>query len=70
MYILIEIQSDGETAATVVNTYADKPHADQAFHQILAAAAVSEVKYHSAVMLTHDGQPVYSEGYTHEEVEA
>lgn len=70
MYILIEIQSDGETASTIVNTYEDRAHADQAFHLILAAAAVSSVKYHSAVMLTHDGQPVFSEGYTHEEVEA
>ena len=71
VYIVIEIQATEETeqapatAATIVNTYADRSVAEQAYHTILAAASVSAVPVHSAVMLTGDGTRIKGETYRH-----
>lgn len=71
VYIVIEIQATEETeqtpatAATIVNTYADRSVAEQKYHQILSTAAVSSVPVHSAVMLTGDGTRIKGETYRH-----
>lgn len=71
VYIVIEIQATEETeqapatAATIVNTYSDRSVAEQAYHTILASAAVSAVPVHSAVMLTWDGTRIKGETYRH-----
>lgn len=62
-YIVIEMQTSGGATAAITNTYADYPHAEQAYHTILAAAAVSEVTIHSASMLTERGNLVKYECY-------
>lgn len=67
VYIVIEIQADDSTAATVVNSYTDRNLAEQKYHQILSAAAVSAVPVHSAVMLTSDGTRIKGETYRHSE---
>ena len=66
VYIVIEIQADDSTAATVVNSYTDRNIAEQKYHNILSAAAVSAVPVHSAVMLTGDGTRIKGETYYHE----
>ena len=68
MYIVIEIQT-GEQVATLVNAYADRNVAENKYHTILAAAAVSEVPKHGAVMLTDEGVRLKSECYIHEQEE-
>jgi len=65
VYIVIEIQA-GASVATLVNKYADKNAAESAFHSILAAAAVSAVPVHSAVLMTVEGVLLRSECYKHE----
>lgn len=67
VYIVIEIQADDSTAATIVNTYTDRNLAEQKYHNVLAAAAVSAVPVHSAVMLTGDGTRIKGETYRHSE---
>ena len=67
VYIVIEIQADDSTAATIVNSYIDRNLAEQKYHQILSAAAVSAVPVHSAVMLTGDGTRIKGETYRHSE---
>ena len=67
VFLVIEIQSDGETAATLVNSYTDKNLAESKYHQILAAAAVSTVKIHSAVLMTERGGTIKSETYSHDD---
>lgn len=62
MYIVMEIQND----ATLVNAYSSRDEAEAKYHTILAAAAVSNVKVHSAVMITSEGYYVKSECYKHE----
>lgn len=66
VYVVSEIQSDGETASVITNTYADRNDAENKFHTVLAYAAKSDIKLHSAVMLTDDGFVVKSEHYKHE----
>lgn len=65
IYIVIEIQAADSTAATIIDTYPDRNTAEQKYHQILAAAAVSSVQTHSAVMLTQDGTKLKGETYHH-----
>lgn len=65
MYIVIELQTN-ETTANIVNVYTDRETAEQRYHSILAAAAVSNVRIHSAVMLSAEGYYIKSEHYTHQ----
>lgn len=65
MYLVIEIQKTGATIAQIVNTYADRNTAEQKYHTVLAAAAVSSVDIHSAVLMFHDGTVFKKESYDH-----
>lgn len=66
MYIVIEIQT-GDSVATIVNSYADRNAAENKYHTVLAAAAVSTVPKHGAVMLTDEGVRLKGECYIHEQ---
>ena len=65
MFIVIEIQVTDQVA-TIVNSYTDRLEAESKYHQILTAAAVSEVPKHGAVLLNDEGQRINSECYIHE----
>ena len=67
-YIIIEIQTaqDG-TVSTLVNTKDTRNEADSTFHSILAAAAISELPSHAAILMTADGNPLRNECYRHGE---
>lgn len=65
VYVVMEIQSSNESAATLINSYTNRNEAESKFHQILGAAAVSNVPVHSAVLLTDSGKSLKSESYTH-----
>lgn len=62
-YIVIEMQTTDGTTAQLTTVHADYAHAEQQYHVILAAAAVSEVPLHSAAMLTERGNLVKYECY-------
>ena len=64
MFIVMEIQTS-DTVATIVNNYEDRPQAESRYHQILSAAAISEVPKHGAVMLTDEGERLKNECYIH-----
>lgn len=66
MFIIIELQAyaDGNVG-TLVNTYADRSEAENKYHLILAAAAVSDVTTHSAIMMQEDGFVLKSDTYRH-----
>ena len=63
-YITFEIQSynDG-TVGTLVETFNDRLQAESKYHTILAAAAVSAVPVHSAVLMTDEGFILMSDCY-------
>ena len=69
MFIVIELQTINESqVANIVNAYTDQKVAEQKYHTILAAAAVSSLPCHAAVMLDEKGRMIKSEYYTHEVV--
>lgn len=69
MFIVIELQTINDSqVANIVNAYTDQKVAEQKYHTILAAAAVSSLPCHAAVMLDEKGRMIKSEYYTHEVV--
>ena len=64
-YIVMEIQNSG-SVATLVTQHDTKNDAEAKFHAVLAAAAISSVPVHSAVLLTDEGVWLRSECYKHE----
>ena len=69
IYIVLEIQANDETATTLVNSYTTRNQAISQYHQILAAAAMSTVPMHSAVLLTDTGLLLKNESFNHAEEE-
>lgn len=66
-YIVLEIQTDEDGHAAILppitkNTLAE---AESVWHTILAAAAVSTLKYHTAMVIGPDGNVIYSQCYMH-----
>ena len=64
MYIVMEIQKSN-TAATIVNTYETRNEAENKYHTILAAAAISNIPQHAAVLLDDNGEYIKSECFMH-----
>ena len=64
-YLVMEIQVS-DTIATIVNSYTDRSLAEQKYHTILAAAAVSNVKAHSAILMKEDGVLLDYQTYRHD----
>jgi len=63
-YIVIEIQvSEQGTTSTIVAAYSDYWTAQQKYHAILAAAAVSALPVHSAAILTPFGDTIEKQSY-------
>ena len=70
MFIVIELQKiNDEQVANIANAYTEQKVAEQKYHTILAAAAVSALPCHAAVMLDEKGRMIKSEYYTHEVAE-
>ena len=66
MYILQEIQTtNANTALVPAQTFDNKQSAESAYHQALAAAAVSNVTVHAVVLLDEHGNTVRREFYEH-----
>ena len=66
MYIVIELQKTGTDVGSIVNKYESLLEAESRFHQILAAAAISEVEIHSAVILGENGNLIKNGSYAHQ----
>lgn len=65
-YIVFEIQEKaGGSVGTLTSAHDSFNEAEQKYHTVLAAAAVSTVECHSCVMLTSDGRFLKSEKYEH-----
>lgn len=66
MFIVIELQKnkDGHVA-NIVTEHATQPEAESKYHSVLAAAAVSELPCHSAVLVSEEGFPLMHQCYKH-----
>lgn len=65
MFSIIEIQTDNGRTAHLCQTADTKEEAMSKYHMVLASAAVSEVDYHSCVVLNEMGITYAVEGYCH-----
>lgn len=71
-YIVMEIRTnaDGTISNTVTSFDADDlEHAENKYHSVLAAAAISDKPIHSAILLTADGFPLDHKYYEHKVAE-
>lgn len=71
-YYIIELQkyADGSYGDIKHIAWDEDPtkarlKAESKFHEILAAAAISELPVHAAIMFTSDGVPVMNQKYVH-----
>ena len=64
-YLVIEIQTTGNVTAHIATSFDNQPQAESKFHQILAAAAVSQLDVHAAVILNEFGAIVAQGYYEH-----
>ena len=65
MFIIIELQTTNGQTANIVSTRETKDEAMSAYHSILASAAVSNVEYHTAVVMDEQGRYLVRECYEH-----
>ena len=70
MYIILETQTNANgTVGTLINSYEDRNAAESKYHQVLSAAAISQLPRHCAFMLTDEGYTIKSEFYVHEQAQ-
>ena len=69
MFLVIELQQNNGQLAHLDTVCATSAEAESKFHQILAAAAISTIDIHSAVIIGEDGFVYKTESYKHEEAE-
>lgn len=66
MYVVLEIQTNTTgQVGTLVNAYESQNVAYQKYHTVLAAAAVSALPVHTAVLLSDDGFTIARESFSH-----
>ncbi len=75
-YYIMELQQyqNGEYGHIVHVAYDEDPEtarlkAESKYHEVLAAAAVSELPSHAAVIIASDGFPLMHQRYEHKAVE-
>ena len=66
MYIVIELQKNAEGAVSnIVTAFENLAEAESKYYTILAAAAISKVPVHSAIIVSEEGFPVKHQCYKH-----
>ena len=65
MFIVIELQTNNGKTANIVNAYDDLNTPFNKYHSILAAAAVSTVEVHTAVIINEVGNTIASGHFAH-----
>lgn len=65
-HIVIELQTNEDgTVGTLVTAHETRNAAESAYHSVLAAAAISALPQHAAVLLTSEGTLIDSRCYEH-----
>lgn len=64
-FIVLELQKSNGDVATLINKYDTLAQAQSAYHQVLSFAAVSDIAYHSAVLMNDEGNTYYRETFAH-----
>lgn len=67
MFIVIELQKNEKgVVSNIVTDHATQAEAESRYHAVLAAAAVSELPVHSAVLVSEEGFPLMHQCYKHQ----
>lgn len=67
-YIVMEIQTNSDgTVGNLVTAHDTRNAAESAYHGVLAAAAISALPTHAAVLLTSEGSMLDTRCYVHEQ---
>ena len=67
MYIVIELQKNAEgVVSNIVTSHETLAEAESKYYSVLAAAAVSEIPVHSAVIVSEEAFPVKHACYKHQ----
>lgn len=70
MYLVIEIQTNiGGAVSNIVWAFNTLAEAESKYHSVLAAAAISGLPIHSAVILRNDGQQMAAQAYRNGDAE-
>lgn len=67
MYLVIELQKNGDSVPNIVTAYNTLQEAYSKYHTVLAAAAISAVPAHTAVLMTDKGGLIAKETFEHDE---
>ena len=66
MFIVIELQKNAEgVVSNIVTSFDNLAEAESKYYSILAAAAVSKIPVHSAIIVSEEGFPVKNQCYKH-----
>ena len=65
MFIIIELQTTNGQTDNIVQTREKQNEALSVYHSILASASISEVEYHTALVIDEQGRYIARECYTH-----
>lgn len=66
MFIVIELQKNAEgVVSNIVTSFDTLAEAESKYYTILAAAAISKIPVHSAIIVSEEGFPVKHQCYKH-----
>lgn len=67
-YIVVECQTNADgTVGNLISAYDTRNEAESAYHTVLAAAAISTLPVHAAIISTTEGSVLESRCFFHEE---
>lgn len=64
MYAVLELQKDA-TLTALVDTFIERPQAEQRYHTVLSYAAVSSVPIHTVLLINEEGHVLKQDSYLH-----
>lgn len=66
MFVVIELQKNADgKVANLVTAHDTQAEAESKYHSILAAAAISNLPCHSAIIVSEEGFPIMHQCYKH-----
>ena len=66
LFIVIELQKNGNQMGNIVTAHETLQDAQHKFHTVAAAAAISSIEKHSVVLLNDDGFTIERITFEHE----
>ena len=67
LYIVIELQKNGDQMGNIVTSHSTLADAEYKFHTVAASAAISQVEKHSVALLNEEGFPIERATFEHKE---